>query len=132
MTKYDLSTCAGFRLAMKNTSSPPHQKKHRDFYHIGNGTRHLYDGQLGGFEAWHGKIMGYEPKVGFREEFIRDGNQFAARMTSIMGLSVQETLDECFFCAVLDGKSWRLPRRRKEQPGAQLEGTRYMGLMERW
>ncbi|KAF1925777.1 uncharacterized protein M421DRAFT_69003 [Didymella exigua CBS 183.55] len=114
MTEYDFSTRAGFQLAMKNalcTSSPEETKQYAeatvisDFYHINNGKRNSFEEWFASLEAWRGKITGYEPKV---EEFLRDGNQLAARMTGVLDLGGKDTFYECFFFTAVDGASGKL------------------------
>ena len=43
-----------------------------------------------------------------REEFLRDGDQLAARMTGVVKVDGTETFYECFFFAKIDGESGKL------------------------
>ncbi|XPS76095.1 hypothetical protein M3J09_008155 [Ascochyta lentis] len=114
MTDYNFSTRAGFQLAMKNaltTSSPEETKTYAEatvtpsFHHVFNGERLEYDAWFQSLENWRGKITNYDPKV---EEFLRDGDQLAARMTGVVQLGGVETFFESFCFAKVDKESGKL------------------------
>ena len=50
-----------------------------------------------------GKLM-----CAYSEEFLRDGDQLAARMTGVLQLDGVETFYECFFFAQVDAESGKL------------------------
>ena len=46
--------------------------------------------------------------MSIREEYLRDGDQLAARMTGVLDLGGKEKFYECFFFAKVDGASGKL------------------------
>ncbi|KAI0181071.1 hypothetical protein GGR52DRAFT_567316 [Hypoxylon sp. FL1284] len=70
------------------------------FYHIMNNERLDYDDFLKGLVKWRGLVTGdYKPVV---REFLRDGDQLAARMTGTIKLSGTDTQFESFMFAKVD------------------------------
>ncbi|OTA70055.1 hypothetical protein K449DRAFT_459870 [Hypoxylon sp. EC38] len=69
------------------------------FYHIMNGQRLDYDTYLKGIVDWRGKVSDYKPVV---HEFLRDGDQLAARMTGTIKVNGADTEFESFMFAKVD------------------------------
>ncbi|KAJ4364054.1 hypothetical protein N0V83_009509 [Neocucurbitaria cava] len=112
MSEYT-STREGFQRAMKmSLIGPPEEARQYaeatatpNFYHIFNGERSEYDAWLQGIVEWRGKITDYDPVV---HEFLRDGDQLAARMTGVAKVDGAETSYECFFFAKIEMESGKI------------------------
>ncbi|KAH3911493.1 hypothetical protein HBH56_135580 [Parastagonospora nodorum] len=112
MSEYT-STKSGFQKAMEwSLTGPPSQTKAYaeatvvpTFYHVMNGERLEYDAYVKGIEEWRGKISEYKPVV---EEFLRDGQQIAARMTGTIKIEGVESFFESFMFGVVDGETGKL------------------------
>ncbi|KAF2878552.1 hypothetical protein BDV95DRAFT_624960 [Massariosphaeria phaeospora] len=107
------STFAGFQRAMEwSLTGPPAESKHMvdtvctpGFYQVMNGARVGYDEYLKGIEMWRGKVSEYKPVV---EQFLRDGDQLAARMTGTIKVDGTETAFESFLFAKIDKESGKM------------------------
>ncbi|CAG8955592.1 hypothetical protein HYFRA_00009546 [Hymenoscyphus fraxineus] len=112
MSEYT-STLSGFQRAMKwSLTGPPEDSKTYAeatstpaFYQIMNGKRISYSDYVAGIEEWRGKISDYDPIV---HEFLRDGNQLAARMTGTIKVDGAATEFESFMFAKVDNESGKL------------------------
>ncbi|KAF5007865.1 hypothetical protein FDECE_5780 [Fusarium decemcellulare] len=110
MSEYT-STREGFQRAMKwsLTGTPEDAKLYAEattapgFYQIFNNKRLEYDEYVNNIAEWRAKISDYEPKV---KEFLRDGDQLAARMTGTIKVDGVSTYFEAFLFAKVnkDGK----------------------------
>ncbi|KAI0838798.1 hypothetical protein F5Y06DRAFT_267901 [Hypoxylon sp. FL0890] len=69
------------------------------FYHIMNGKRIDYDAYLKGIVEWRGKVSEYKPVV---HEFLRDGDQLAARMVGTIKINGSDTEFESFMFGKVD------------------------------
>ncbi|KAF2490249.1 hypothetical protein BU16DRAFT_530781 [Lophium mytilinum] len=112
MSEYT-STREGFQRAMKwSLTGPPEEAKlyaegtaTPTFYQVMNGQRIEYDDYVKGITEWRAKISAYEPMV---DEFLRDGDQLAARMTGTIKVDGIETVFESFMFAKIDKESGRM------------------------
>ncbi|KAL8793397.1 MAG: hypothetical protein Q9195_003983 [Heterodermia aff. obscurata] len=112
MSQYT-STREGFERAMKwSLTGPPEDAKlyaegtaTPTFYHVMNGQRTAYDTYVEGIATWRAKIGDYKPRV---EEFLRDGDQLAARMTGTIKVDGSETSFESFMFAKVDKESGKM------------------------
>ncbi|KAF4979779.1 hypothetical protein FZEAL_4083 [Fusarium zealandicum] len=75
------------------------------FYHIFNTHRTEYDEYVKGIVEWRGKTSDYKPKV---EEFLRDGDQLAARMTGSVKVGGVSMSFECFYFAKVNKDNGKL------------------------
>ncbi|KAJ4292333.1 hypothetical protein N0V90_008993 [Kalmusia sp. IMI 367209] len=102
------STKEGFQRAMKGalTSDMGDSKAFAEatvvqsFYHVMNGQKLEYEAYVKSLDEWRGKISHYEPVV---NEFLRDGDQLAARMTGTIKVDGSETFFESFMFGKVDG-----------------------------
>lgn len=62
-----------------------------------------------------------------REEFLRDGDQLAARMTGVLGLDGKETFYECFFFAKVDQESGKLASLTERAVWGEVRGEEVHG-----
>ncbi|XXG96729.1 hypothetical protein Hte_003020 [Hypoxylon texense] len=69
------------------------------FYHVMNGQRLSYDDYVKGIVEWRGKVSEYKPVV---HEFLRDGDQLAARMTGTIKVNGADTFFESFMFGKVD------------------------------
>ncbi|KAJ0119997.1 hypothetical protein J7T55_000848 [Diaporthe amygdali] len=107
MSEYT-STRDGFQRAMEwSLTGPPNETKlytealsTPDFFQIMNGQRISYDAYVKGIEEWRAKVSAYKPEV---QEFLRDGDQLAARMTGTITVDGVATEFESFMFAKVDG-----------------------------
>ncbi|PQE22393.1 mitochondrial substrate carrier protein [Rutstroemia sp. NJR-2017a WRK4] len=107
------STLEGFQRAMEwSLTGPPEDSKLYaeatslpTFYHIMNGQRSSYDDFIKGIVEWRGKISEYKPVV---HEFLRDGDQLAARMSGTIKVDGADTEFESFMFAKVDKKSGKM------------------------
>ncbi|ROW14897.1 hypothetical protein VPNG_03430 [Cytospora leucostoma] len=112
MSEYT-STREGFQRAMKwSLTGPPEESilyaeatATPAFYQVFNGQRVAWDAYVKGIEEWRGKISDYEPVV---HEFLRDGDQLAARMTGVIKVDGVATEFESFMFAKVDRESGKL------------------------
>ncbi|MCJ1456309.1 hypothetical protein MMC28_006669 [Mycoblastus sanguinarius] len=112
MSEYT-STRLGFERAMKwSLTGPPEDAKLYaegtavpTFSHVMNGQRIAYDTYVEGIATWRAKISDYKPSV---EEFLRDGDQLAARMTGTIKVDGTDTAFESFMFAKIDKESGRM------------------------
>ncbi|KAK7742224.1 hypothetical protein SLS62_010775 [Diatrype stigma] len=112
MSEYS-STREGFQRAMEwsLTGRPEDTKLYAEstamptFYQIMNGQRIPYDDYVKHVAEWRGKISEYKPVV---HEFLRDGDQLAARMTGTIKVEGADTEFESFMFAKVDKESGRL------------------------
>ncbi|OTA98606.1 hypothetical protein M426DRAFT_325846 [Hypoxylon sp. CI-4A] len=101
------STREGFQRAMEwaLTGKPDEAKSYAEattapnFYQVVNGKRKEYDEYLQGIVEWRGKVNEYKPVV---HEFLRDGDQLAARMTGTIKVGGADTQFESFFIGKVD------------------------------
>ncbi|KAI0137901.1 hypothetical protein F4776DRAFT_90642 [Hypoxylon sp. NC0597] len=101
------STREGFQRAMEwSLKGKPEEAKSYvestslpSFHHIMNGKRLDYATYLDGIVEWRGKVSEYKPVV---HEFLRDGNQLAARMTGTIKVSGADTEFESFMFGRVD------------------------------
>ncbi|KAK8075427.1 hypothetical protein PG997_010090 [Apiospora hydei] len=75
------------------------------FYQVMNGKRIAYDDYVKGIAEWRGKISEYKPVV---HEFLRDGDQLAARMTGTIKVEGAATDFESFMFAKVDKETGKL------------------------
>ncbi|CAH0047281.1 unnamed protein product [Clonostachys solani] len=73
-----------------------------DFYQLINNQRLSYNIYTAGITEWRGKISKYKPVV---HEFLRDGEQLAARMTGTIKLDGVDTDFESFVFGKVDKAS---------------------------
>ena len=107
------STKSGFQKAMEwSLTGPPDDAKNYaeatatpNFYHIMNSQRLDYGPYVDSLIEWRGKVSEYKPVV---HEFLRDGDQLAARMTGTIKLDDIETAFESFMFGKVEGGSGRL------------------------
>ncbi|KAK9780022.1 putative mitochondrial substrate carrier protein [Seiridium cardinale] len=85
-------------LYAKSTSTPA-------FYHIMNGQRTEMEAFINGIKEWRAKIDDYKPIV---HEFLRDGDQLAARMTGTIKVDSVNTTFESFMFAKVDKESGKM------------------------
>ncbi|KAI1341444.1 hypothetical protein F5Y15DRAFT_413972 [Xylariaceae sp. FL0016] len=112
MSEYT-STRDGFQRAMEwsLTGTPEETKLYveatatPDFYQIMNGQRLEHDEHAKGIADWRGKISEYKPIV---HEFLRDGDQLAARMTGTIKINGEATDFESFMFAKIDKESGKM------------------------
>ncbi|CAG8979937.1 hypothetical protein HYALB_00013521, partial [Hymenoscyphus albidus] len=77
-----------------------------EFYQVMNGKRISYSDYVAGIEEWRAKISDYDPIV---HEFLRDGNQLAAGMTTgTIKVDGAATEFESFMFAKVDTESGKL------------------------
>ncbi|KAI1781441.1 hypothetical protein F4818DRAFT_37935 [Hypoxylon cercidicola] len=106
MSEYS-SSREGFQRAMEWSliGSPDDAKSYATatsmptFYHIMNGKRLDYDDYVKDIVEWRGKVSDYKPVV---HEFLRDGDQLAARMTGTIKVSGTDTKFESFMFGKVD------------------------------
>ncbi|KAG6358764.1 hypothetical protein INS49_012283 [Diaporthe citri] len=111
MSEYT-STRAGFQRAMEwSLTGPPNEAKlfveaisTPGFYQILNGQLLSYDAYIKHIEEMRTKVGDYKPVL---HEFLRDGDQLAARMTGIISIDGVAVEFESFIFAKVD-KSGRL------------------------
>ncbi|KAI1140228.1 hypothetical protein F5Y05DRAFT_377596 [Hypoxylon sp. FL0543] len=81
------------------------------FHHIMNGKRVDYDTYVNGMVEWRSKVNEYKPVV---HEFLRDGDQLAARMVGTITINGSDTEFESFMFGKVDkatGKmAWMVER----------------------
>ncbi|KAI0169933.1 hypothetical protein GGR52DRAFT_573982 [Hypoxylon sp. FL1284] len=107
------STREGFQRAMELslTGSPQDSLAYAEmvqtptYYHIMNGNRLDYDDSVKEVAEWRGKGAEYKPVV---EEFLRDGDQLAARMTGTIKVDGVDTEFESFMFAKVDKATGRM------------------------
>ncbi|KAH9984588.1 hypothetical protein F4779DRAFT_632531 [Xylariaceae sp. FL0662B] len=107
------STREGFQRAMEwsLTGSPEDAPAYAEsvqtptYYHIMNGTRLTYDDSVKEIAEWRGKGAEYKPVV---HEFLRDGDQLAARMTGTIKVEGVDSKFESFMFAKVDKVTGRL------------------------
>ena len=107
------STKSGFQKAMEwsLTGAPDDAKNYAEatvtphFYHIMNSQRLDYGPYVDSLIEWRGKVSEYKPVV---HEFLRDGDQLAARMTGTIKLDDVETAFESFMFGKVEGRSGKL------------------------
>ncbi|KAK8016719.1 hypothetical protein PG993_014908 [Apiospora rasikravindrae] len=112
MSEYT-STREGFQRAMEwsLTGRPEDTAQYVEdttvptFYQVMNGQRIAYDDYVKGIAEWRGKISDYKPVV---HEFLRDGDQLAARMTGTIKVEGAATDFESFMFAKVDKESGKL------------------------
>ena len=75
------------------------------FYHIMNSQRLDYSPYVDSLIEWRGKVSEYKPVV---HEFLRDGDQLAARMTGTIKLDGVETAFESFMFGKVESRSGKL------------------------
>ncbi|KAI1386601.1 uncharacterized protein F4822DRAFT_431471 [Hypoxylon trugodes] len=129
MSEYT-STREGFQRAMEWSlqGNPEEAKSYAEatslptFYHQMNGRRLAYDDYVKGIVEWRGKVSEYKPVV---HEFLRDGDQLAARMTGTIKVSGSDTQFESFMFGKVDkatGKmEWLVERSVWGPAGGALE-----------
>ncbi|KAJ7775158.1 hypothetical protein B0H16DRAFT_87577 [Mycena metata] len=129
MSEYS-STLEGFQRAMTwSLTGPPEESKlYADatvtpsFYQVMNGQKFDYGVYVKGIEEWRGKISDYKPVV---HEFLRDGDQLAARMTGTIKVEGADTEFESFMFAKVDKESgkleWLIERSVWGRPGQAPE-----------
>ncbi|KAI1210334.1 uncharacterized protein F4807DRAFT_422929 [Annulohypoxylon truncatum] len=101
------STREGFQRAMELSlkGSPDEAKSYAEsttlptFYHVMNGHRLEFDVYVKGIVEWRGKVSDYKPVV---HEFLRDGDQLAARMTGSIKVGGTDTEFESFMFGKVD------------------------------
>ncbi|KAK8122840.1 hypothetical protein PG984_011510 [Apiospora sp. TS-2023a] len=69
------------------------------FYQVLNGQRIAYDDYVKNITEWRGKVDDFKPQI---HEFLRDGDQLAARMTGTIKLDGTATEFESFLFAKVD------------------------------
>ncbi|KAF3001622.1 hypothetical protein E8E14_007659 [Neopestalotiopsis sp. 37M] len=111
------STREGFQRAMEWSLIQDPANKHDDtelyakststpsFHHIMNGQRIESEAYVKGIKEWRAKISDYKPVV---HEFLRDGDQLAARMTGNIKVDSIETTFESFMFAKVDKESGKM------------------------
>ncbi|KAI1100267.1 hypothetical protein F4804DRAFT_319496 [Jackrogersella minutella] len=112
MSEYS-SSQAGFQRAMEWSlvGSPDDAKSYVEsttlptFYHVMNGQRQDYDAYVKGIVEWRGKVSEYKPVV---KEFLRDGDQLAARMTGTIKVSGVDTKFESFMFGKVDNGTGKM------------------------
>ncbi|KAK6860488.1 hypothetical protein PG995_004124 [Apiospora arundinis] len=112
MSEYT-STREGFQLAMEwsLTGRPEDTKQYVEattvptFYQVMNGQQIAYDDYVKGIVQWRGKVTDYKPIV---HEFLRDGDQLAARMTVRIKVEGAATDFESFMFAKVDKETEKL------------------------
>ncbi|KAM0549189.1 hypothetical protein ACHAPJ_009498 [Fusarium lateritium] len=112
MSEYT-STREGFQRAMEwSLTGPPGDAKTYaeattvpTFYHLFNNQRLDYDDYVDSLSQWRQKISDYKPKV---EEFLRDGDQLAARMTGTIKVDKVNTFFESFLFGKIDNESGKI------------------------
>ncbi|KAH7391136.1 hypothetical protein DE146DRAFT_619219, partial [Phaeosphaeria sp. MPI-PUGE-AT-0046c] len=75
------------------------------FYHVMNGQKLTYDVWIAGIKEWRSKTSEYKPKV---SEFLRDGDQQAARMIGTIKVDGTDTFFESFMFGKVDEKTGKL------------------------
>ncbi|KAF3759886.1 hypothetical protein M406DRAFT_335102 [Cryphonectria parasitica EP155] len=106
MSEYT-STIEGFQRAMEwSLAGPPEESKlyaeatvTPTFYQIVNGHQLSYNVFLKSIEEWRAKVTSYRPKV---HEFLRDGNQLAARLVGTIEVDGATTEYESFMFAKIN------------------------------
>ncbi|KAF2119504.1 hypothetical protein BDV96DRAFT_567735 [Lophiotrema nucula] len=112
MSEYT-STKEGFQRAMEwSLTGPASEAKDyvdgtttKSFYHIMNNNRTEGDAYLKVIEEWRAKVGDYKPKV---EEFLRDGDQLAARMIGTIKVEGIDTFFESFMFGKVEKESGKL------------------------
>ncbi|KAF7527304.1 hypothetical protein G7054_g10533 [Neopestalotiopsis clavispora] len=112
MSEYT-STREGFQRAMEwSLTGPPKEANQYaegtslpTFYHVMNNQRLEYDVYLQGLVEWRGKVSEYKPVV---HEFLRDGDNLAARMTGTIKIDGVETAFESFMFAKIDKETGKM------------------------
>ncbi|KAK7914224.1 hypothetical protein PG985_011927 [Apiospora marii] len=75
------------------------------FYQVMNGQRITYNNYVKNITEWRGKVSDYKPVM---HEFLRDGDQLAARMTGTINLYGKATEFESFLFAKVDKESGKM------------------------
>ncbi|CAH0051158.1 unnamed protein product [Clonostachys solani] len=112
MTDYT-STREDFQRAMEWSLTGPPEEAIKyveatvtpDFYQLMNNERLSYDVYAAGIAEWRGKVSEYKPIV---HEFLRDGDQLAARMTGTIKVDGVNTDFESFMFAKVDKASRKM------------------------
>ncbi|KAI2615395.1 hypothetical protein GGR54DRAFT_642417 [Hypoxylon sp. NC1633] len=107
------STREGFQRAMELslTGSPDDSAAYAEsiqtptYYHIMNGSHLDYAESVKEIAEWRGKGAEYKPVI---NEFLRDGDQLAARMTGTMKVDGVDTQFESFMFAKVDKVTGRM------------------------
>ncbi|KAI5868247.1 hypothetical protein GGS23DRAFT_19481 [Durotheca rogersii] len=112
MSEYT-STREGFQRAMEESLSGRPEDSHQyakkistpGFYHLMNNQRISYDRYVEEIAEWRGKTTEYKPVI---HEFLRDGDQLAARMTGTIKIDGADTYFESYMFAKLEHETGKM------------------------